>query len=515
MVLVMAAAAGASTEIGRRGYSTDEEFTVFAVAGIREHGLPLLPSGLLYDRGLAYSYASWLGGEAVGHTLPVYRAVALVSAVAALVAVGALVRTVSGGPASLLVTALVGLSLPYWAAATTARFYAPFLLLYALALQVMVRFGSRLRSPGGASRASARQALGTLIVLSFLARLTHELAFSLAAIPTAIVLYRLARRRVRGIADLTPWIVLTMAIVAGLVAAQALIVVLHSFAPDSGETMIRRFFLWQLLNLFGSTLEALDFFWHISRTWPLLTVSVVGFALVRLLGFGTRWTGAQGFAHVIWIGWVIFFGVIDSGITVNYLLVPVAFMLAALAMDLTAVVPSRALPYVAFAFVVAFAAEQWGTPFTAAARLDAVRPTISVPDEARLRRLASQASRVACTDELACLMLVGRVDTWLALDPFLRERFVVVRDGRDEGVYAGSPVAARLSDLFEPIEGRIPESVLLVDVFKDLPVGNSSRFVPRALAEESVDAFTVIETERLRVVELRLRSQLAKAGSVS
>ena len=96
-----------------------------------------------------------------------------------------------------------------------------------------------------------------------------------------------------------------------------------------------------------------------------------------------------------------------------------------------------------------------------------------------------------------------------ALDPFLLERFVVVRNGREEGVYAGSPVATRLSDLFSPIGDKIPESVLVVDVFKDLPVGPSWRFVPRALAEESVDAMTIIETPRLRVLELRLRSQLA------
>ena len=30
----------------RPGYSPDEEFTVFAVRGIRAHGLPLLPSGV-------------------------------------------------------------------------------------------------------------------------------------------------------------------------------------------------------------------------------------------------------------------------------------------------------------------------------------------------------------------------------------------------------------------------------------------------------------------------------------
>ncbi len=37
---------------------------------------------------------------------------------------------------------------------------------------------------------------------------------------------------------------------AGLVAAQAGLFALHYLAPSSGDTMIRRFFLWQVVNLF-------------------------------------------------------------------------------------------------------------------------------------------------------------------------------------------------------------------------------------------------------------------------
>ena len=57
LVAALVVVAG-SFQIGRPGYSVDEEFTAFAVRGIHAHGVPLLPSGLLYDRGLAYSYAS-------------------------------------------------------------------------------------------------------------------------------------------------------------------------------------------------------------------------------------------------------------------------------------------------------------------------------------------------------------------------------------------------------------------------------------------------------------------------
>ena len=60
-------------ELTRTGYSVDEEFTVFAVRGIQAEGLPLLPSRLLYDRGLAYSYASWMAGALSRTELPAFR----------------------------------------------------------------------------------------------------------------------------------------------------------------------------------------------------------------------------------------------------------------------------------------------------------------------------------------------------------------------------------------------------------------------------------------------------------
>lgn len=41
-----------------------------------------------------------------------------------------------------------------------------------------------------------------------------------------------------------------IAAVVGLTAAQAGLFALHLLAPDGGTTMIRRFFPWQVLNLF-------------------------------------------------------------------------------------------------------------------------------------------------------------------------------------------------------------------------------------------------------------------------
>ena len=84
-------------------------------------------------------------------------------------------------------------------------------------------------------------------------------------------------------------------------------------------------------------------FWHIARTMPLtLLLALVGLA-VRVAGVGhlRQGSGAQGgewrfgerAAHALWIGWVLWFGVIESGITTNYLLLPTAFLLMAIAVD--------------------------------------------------------------------------------------------------------------------------------------------------------------------------------------
>jgi hypothetical protein len=139
------------------------------------------------------------------------------------------------------------------------------------------------------------------------------------------------------------------------------------------------------------------------------------------------------------------------------------------------------------------------------------RPSIAVPDPGALKRAVAETQLVACTDELACLLFVGRVDRWLALDDYLRERFVIRQGGRDVGVYAGAPVARTLADLFSPDQaGRRPTRVLVIDVHKNLPVGPSSAFLTRALAAEGLRPIPVIESAQVRVIELDgLAPQLA------
>ncbi|MEO8681268.1 MAG: glycosyltransferase family 39 protein [Vicinamibacterales bacterium] len=549
-IIVLLVVLAGARQLTRPGYSVDEEFTVFAVRGIATEGLPILPSGLLYDRGLAYSYLGALLNRVTGSALPAYRAISLASAAIALVLIFVLVRRAADPRSALLAAILAASSISFWAAATTGRFYAPFLAAYLGLLVVLA--GSR--------------RVAWLFALAAVARLTHELAFTAAMIPALFAVLSPKTER-------TAWLKATAAVVAGLLAAQAAIFVFHYLAPSSGETMIRRFFLWQVFNLFevppdrqfgivflsmllawllvparaGLTLVIalcgvamvlgaafahglqvmplswvlvasvlldgsrypLDMFWHIARTTPVALGLALALLVARLRGAGGEWRAPARAAHLAWIGWVAWFGVIESGITISYLLLPVTLMLAAIAIDLVAISDHRSLRRsyalaAAALVIVAIGADQWRGQGSLGDRLSAARPTIEVPGIEVIRDGLQASDRVACTDELACLMLVGRVDAWLALHDYVRDRFAVRRaDGEIVGVYAGAPAAFRPADLFGDLkDGRPPERVLIVDVFKEYPMGNSRVWLPKAIDTDGLEARTLLETPHARVVEV-------------
>jgi hypothetical protein len=551
-------AAGLS-QITRAGYSVDEEFTVFAVRGIQAHGVPLLPSGLLYDRGLAYSYASAL----IGGSLPADRTISLACSAIAVLLTFALVRHLAGAAAAALASLLVVMSLPFWATATSGRFYAPFLVLYLATLL------------------SLQSNLLLVFAAALFCRLTHELAFTLAAIPILCAIVDRDRRR--------SWVLASVSVIAGLVAAQAAIFALHALQPAAGETMVRRFFLWQVLNLFQRpgdrqfmvpivvmaiawiaapkrawpiSVVALSLaamivafsiarasnsapfsvpllrsvlvdgaqyplrrFWHIARTTPFtLTLALVGL-VVRLVTEGAAWPRSERVLHLLWLGWVLWFGVIDSGITTNYLLLPMSFLLMAIAVDCYAIVirpdapmrrhfsnPSRPA-WASMALLMVFVArDQWRGPGSMMAILEAARPTIQVDSFADIRAGLQSTDRVVCTDELGCLMTVGRIDRWLALDDYVRERFVVRSgNGPVTGVYTGVPAAFRPADLFAPnADGSFPDRVLIVDIFKEYPIGNSRSWLPKAIDEDGVRMDTLLETSQARVIEVRPPERAAR-----
>ena len=531
-----------SFQITRPGYSVDEEFTEFAVRGIHAHGVPRLPSGLLYDRGLAYSYASALVDG---------RVVSLLCAALAVLLAFILVRRYVNATAGVLAAILVTTSVPLWATATTARFYAPFLATCLAALIALDR-------------------PWLLIPLAVLARLLHELGFLIAVVPLVCAVVARGQRR--------KWLIATAAAVAGLVAGQMVLFALHALEPSSGETMVRRFFLWQVVNLFerpgdrqfgialvvalvgtviapkrawvwivsGLSIAAmiaafsiarasnsaplsagviqqvlqdgsrypLDMFWHIARTTPLTLVLALSAIVLRFLGKGGEWRPAERAAHLLWIGWVLWFGVIESGITTNYLLLPVSFMLIAIAIDLSHIQAALSRPIsVALALIaIAIALDQWRGAGSITERLEAARPTIHVEGIDEIRGSLQPNDRVVCTDELGCLMLVGRIDRWLALDEYVRERFLVKRSAdRVTGVYTGVPAVLRPHEVFTPNEdGSLPDRTIVIDIFKEYPIGNSRSWLPKAIEEDGLQVTPLLETAQARVLQVSPPERLAR-----
>jgi len=136
--------------------------------------------------------------------------------------------------------------------------------------------------------------------------------------------------------------------------------------------------------------------------------------------------------------------------------------------------------------------------------LESARPTIATDAIANIRAELKPTDRIVCTDELGCLMAIGRIDRWLALDNYVRERFVVKKaDGSETGVYTGVPVAFRPTDLFEPnADGSLPNRILIVDIFKEYPIGNSRTWLPRAIDLDGVPVTSLLETPQMRIVEI-------------
>jgi len=129
---ITAAVAIGATLVDRRGYGPDEEITWFAVEGIRAHGLPILPSGLAYFRGPAYSYLAWLSDFAGGNGFEAYRWVGVICLAAVLMATALLARSLFDR--GVVAAWLIALAPVAVASGAYARFYMPFAAVCTLTL---------------------------------------------------------------------------------------------------------------------------------------------------------------------------------------------------------------------------------------------------------------------------------------------------------------------------------------------------------------------------------------------
>lgn len=129
LLLIFFFAVSALPGIFRGGFSPDEELTHLAATGVSATGLPLMPSGTLYGRGLPYSYACAIAGRLFGPDLPVYRTLSFLFVCLGVGVLYLLARAAAGPAAALVTVALMTMSPWTTMAAQWARFYGMGLFL--------------------------------------------------------------------------------------------------------------------------------------------------------------------------------------------------------------------------------------------------------------------------------------------------------------------------------------------------------------------------------------------------
>lgn len=146
LVLVLLVALGVrTTEITRPGYTLDEEVSYLAVQGVSATGVPSLPSGSVYQRGLPYTYAAWLSGSWFGQDILSYRLPSLVFGLLSVLLVFLLGARLLSRPSACLAAALMALSPTHVALSQWARFYSMFVAMYLLTLLLLMLSLSRQR----------------------------------------------------------------------------------------------------------------------------------------------------------------------------------------------------------------------------------------------------------------------------------------------------------------------------------------------------------------------------------
>jgi hypothetical protein len=204
----------------RSGYTPDEEITIFAVRGIASTGLPRLPSGVLYDRGLLFSYAAWASGRLFGDVLPSYRLPSLAAGVAVIVLTAVVATRLGGSP---LVAGLLATTAPWLVAASTwARFYILFVAAFLATTLTLL-------DPLTEDSRRGRWFLTGLIAT----RLLHEMAVSLVALPLFLFLQSRPASRERGWSR-----VLLLQSVAALAGVQLALVALKPAGAAFGAPVL-------------------------------------------------------------------------------------------------------------------------------------------------------------------------------------------------------------------------------------------------------------------------------------
>ena len=190
------------------GMGRDSTRLALAARGILEHGLPLLPGGLVYTRGLLPAYLEAAAFALVGPSDQAARLPSLLEGALLVPAIYALARGLGGPGVALAAAAIVAFSPPLVVKSREAWLYPSFLLWFVLALAWL----QRARRWG---RLTDRALAGTAVAAALL---SHELAVLLVPIAAISDLLSLTRRRTTFVqlAAFWPIVLAAVALVAGL-----------------------------------------------------------------------------------------------------------------------------------------------------------------------------------------------------------------------------------------------------------------------------------------------------------
>jgi 4-amino-4-deoxy-L-arabinose transferase-like glycosyltransferase len=311
----------------------DEARLALAARGILQHGLPILPGGFLYTRGLLPAYVDAASFAVFGPTDQAARLPDLIVSTLLVAATYRLGRLVGGPRPALAAAAIVAFSPPLVLQAREAWLYSIFVLWMALALGWLVRDG-----PGDRPRAA---------VATIAALFSHELAVLILPVAALLDLVRARqarRQRLRGVSPARRWpaswwpvlLFWTVALV-GTVAVAVLSLTLR--APTAGGATIEfREYLQPSVDPRGLGVSlAILGGWH---PW-LLPAAIVGLPLSRS-SWRALLAGRGVLAYVLMVLAVVCFngfGLVRRGES-RYMLAAIPFLAIVAAVSLDRLGPS-------------------------------------------------------------------------------------------------------------------------------------------------------------------------------
>ena len=67
------------------------------------------------------------------------------------------------------------------------------------------------------------------------------------------------------------------------------------------------------------------------------------------------------------------------------------------------------------------------------------------------------------------------------------------------GVYTGVPAVMRPAEVFGPnADGTLPDRTIVIDIFKEYPIGNSRSWLPKAIEEDGLQVTPLLETPQVQ-----------------